>query len=382
MTRSPPCRLWEVGNWSKARRIGGTGGCFSPDGRLVVVQEASKLIRLVETETGRTMARLESPDLCEIWPTFSPDGSRLVVTTNDGPAVHVWDLRAIRKQLIGMDLDWNAPAFSDDDPASPSAPPLPPLQVDYGPLTRDLEHFTESPEALLERYTARLKDDANDAEAYHHRAHALADLNRFAEAIDDFTRAIRLRPDDVHFRAFRGRIYQSLKQHDPAIADLEAALARKTDEFGVRERLALLCNNRAWELAKAPEPRRDLDRALALSRRSLALDPDQIVSLNTLGVVEYRVGRYAEAIATLERSLASNRGQSDAFDLFFMAMAHHRLGHREEARSCFDRAVRWLAEKKGLSGQYATELAAFRAEAEAVLAGTVGELPAKVLAEP
>ena len=41
------------------------GLCFSPDGRLVVVQDASKVLRLVETETGRTLARLESPDLCE-----------------------------------------------------------------------------------------------------------------------------------------------------------------------------------------------------------------------------------------------------------------------------------------------------------------------------
>ena len=82
------------------RQIGDGGGCFSPDGRLVVVQDASRVIRLVETETGRTLARLESPDLCSVgWPTFSPDGSRLVVTTNDGPAVHVWDLRAIRKPL-------------------------------------------------------------------------------------------------------------------------------------------------------------------------------------------------------------------------------------------------------------------------------------------
>ena len=45
---------------------------------------------------------------------FSPDGSRLVVTTNDGPAVHVWDLRAIRRHLAEMGLDWDAPAFSDD----------------------------------------------------------------------------------------------------------------------------------------------------------------------------------------------------------------------------------------------------------------------------
>ncbi len=65
---------------------------------------------------------------------FSPDGSRLVVTTHDGPAVHVWDLRAIRRHLARMGLDWDAPAYSDDDPASPALLPFPPLKVDYGPL--------------------------------------------------------------------------------------------------------------------------------------------------------------------------------------------------------------------------------------------------------
>ena len=66
MTGSPPCRLWEVGTWREARQIGGGDCCFSPDGRLVVVADASKVIRLVETETGRTLARLESPDLCDV----------------------------------------------------------------------------------------------------------------------------------------------------------------------------------------------------------------------------------------------------------------------------------------------------------------------------
>ena len=93
------------------------------------------VIRLVETETGRTVARLESPDLCHVAEAaFTPDGSRLVITTNDGPSARVWDLRAIRRHLAAMGLDWDAPAYSDDDPASPALPPLPTIEVDLGSL--------------------------------------------------------------------------------------------------------------------------------------------------------------------------------------------------------------------------------------------------------
>ncbi len=113
---------------------GGRGLCSTPDGRLVLVSDPSKILRLVEAETGRTIARLTSPDLGEAWAaTFSPDGSRLVVSTRDGPAVHVWDLRAIRLRLAGLGLDWNAPAYPEEDPAAPAAPPLPPLRVNDDP---------------------------------------------------------------------------------------------------------------------------------------------------------------------------------------------------------------------------------------------------------
>ena len=46
----------------------------------------------------------------------------------------------------------------------------------------------------------------------------------------------------------------------------------------------------------------------------------------------------------------------------------------------YDRAVRWMGQQKNLSEQYAKELVAFRAEAEAVLAGPASELPANVFA--
>jgi eukaryotic-like serine/threonine-protein kinase len=367
MTVDSPARLWDVSTWQEVRSIGGWGR-FAPDGRLAVAIDPTWVIRLVEIATGRTLARLESPDLRAVgWPTFSPDGSRLVVTTNDGPAAFVWELRAIRKHLAGMGLDWDAPAYSEDDPANPSAPPLTSVQVDYGPVARHLEHLNEPADSLLRRNTARIQQDPSDVDAYYHRARALSDLRRAPEAIADLDRAIVLRPDDTHIRSLRGAIYLNLKDYEPAIAELETALKLKPDQFLVREWLALGCNNRAWEIGNGPAPQRDFERALALARRAVDLNPDSGTCLNTMGVVLYRAGRYDEAIAMLERSRAANRGAFDGFDLFFLAMAHQRLGHRAEARDGFDRAVRWMRQPGNLVAEQVRELEAFRAEAEAVL---------------
>jgi hypothetical protein len=46
----------------------------------------------------------------------------------------VVDLRAIRRRLADLDLDWDAPAFAQDEPADASAPPLPAPRIDLGPL--------------------------------------------------------------------------------------------------------------------------------------------------------------------------------------------------------------------------------------------------------
>jgi Tfp pilus assembly protein PilF len=373
-------RLWKPGTWREVRRIDG-GLMFSPDGRILVAVDPGRVIHLVEAATGRTLARLASPDLCEVHAVaFSPDGARMAIVSNDGPAVHVWDLRRIRRYLVGEGLDWDAPAYPDGDPGDPSAPPIPAPEIDYGPMAGHLEHYNEGAESLLRRYTDRIKSDPGDADAYHHRAHAMADLNRLPEAIEDLTRAIERRPADSHFHSLRAGVYEFLGRYEPAIADLDIALAARPEDGDLRGRLAMCCNNLAWELAGVPGPRRELGRALVLARRARELGPEQGESLNTMGVLLYRAGRYREAIEMLERSRAAQHGWFDGFDLFFLAMARHRLGDRGRAREDFGRAVRWVGEQKNLAAQHRRELDAFRAEAEAVLAGPAAELPEDVFA--
>jgi Flp pilus assembly protein TadD len=157
---------------------------------------------------------------------------------------------------------------------------------------------------------------------------------------------------------------------------MEAALALRSDEPHSRENLAMWCNNLAWHLATGPVQVRNVDRALALVRRALSLAPGNASYLNTLSVVQYRSGRYAEAAVILEQSLtASAADRATGVNLLFLAMARHRSGRLSEARAFYDRAVRWLGEQQGLTSQAANDFATFRTEAETVLASQPGDLP-------
>ena len=113
------CQLWEVGTWKRGLKLEyGQGMGFSPDGVMLAVIN-DHTIRLVEPESGREFARLEDPNLDRAHdPTFSPDGTQLIVATGERRVLHVWDLRRIREGLEGLGLDWDRPPY----PSANSSP--------------------------------------------------------------------------------------------------------------------------------------------------------------------------------------------------------------------------------------------------------------------
>jgi WD40 repeat protein len=82
-------------------------------------------IRLLESTTGREVARLTGPEPTAYRPLcFTPDGTRLVAACSSDTALYVWDLRLIRQQLKELDLDWEWDEFPPADPVRHAAKPL------------------------------------------------------------------------------------------------------------------------------------------------------------------------------------------------------------------------------------------------------------------
>jgi serine/threonine protein kinase/WD40 repeat protein len=112
VTENDGSRAYRVGSWEPGPRLGpGRPLDISPDSRLVVLGQMDGVYRLVELETGREIACLEGPEHVFAAAGFTPDGTRLVVAAENG--LRVWDLRLLRKELVRLHLDWDAPAYPE-----------------------------------------------------------------------------------------------------------------------------------------------------------------------------------------------------------------------------------------------------------------------------
>jgi WD40 repeat protein len=113
LTTGGGCRLWPVGTWTEAAEIGGASGVFSPDGRLLAVEEPVGALRLVDTASGADVLRLEAPEQTRLRPVhFTLDGTNLVAFGTDTRALHIWDLKALRAGLVDLKLDWDPVVFA------------------------------------------------------------------------------------------------------------------------------------------------------------------------------------------------------------------------------------------------------------------------------
>ncbi|HEX4816111.1 MAG TPA: hypothetical protein VFV66_25485 [Nonomuraea sp.] len=124
-------------------------------------------------------------------------------------------------------------------------------------------------------------------------------------------------------------------------------------------------NDIAWLLATHPGPSaRDPKRAAELAQGAIDLAPKNSNYWNTLGVARYRAGDFEGSIAALQKFRELRTDDAEWGNPFFLAMAHWRSDHKDEARRWYDIGVDWM-NKKPANGTDAMKR--FRGEAAELL---------------
>ena len=97
-----------------------------------------------------------------------------------------------------------------------------------------------------------------------------------------------------------------------------------------------LLSGASWDVVKRPDYSADLyARALEAAGRACELQPEDGAFLNTLGVAQYRAGRFEEALATLTR--ADKLNDDHPADIAFLTLSLARLGQTDAAQHEYER---------------------------------------------
>ena len=229
-------------------------------------------------------------------------------------AVSAWLLSAVNVQALTME----PPLPSSCNEAKETADPLAKVSL----YTRCLEY-------------GKFYAEYQRNEMYFHRANALFELRRYAEALADYNRFIPTTGGHVWALHQRGLTHQAMGQRQLAVADFNKALESNPDAFfvlfdrgqllaamGQYERalkdlrraetlaatysstnLAAFANALAWLLATCPDAGiHDGREAVRFALKAVSIDRNAIY-LDTLAAAQARKGDFKQAVETQQAAL-------------------------------------------------------------------------------
>jgi tetratricopeptide (TPR) repeat protein len=242
----------------------------------------------------------------------------------------------------------------------------------YGALANSLAQLGKLDEAVA-TYHKAIEYQPDYAAAYGELGDVLVRQEKLVEAAEAYRKENALQPHNATAYARLGQVLHAIGQLDESEAAWEESLRVGPVN---PDRI----NYWAWCLAAPSNPRlRDPTRAIELAKKAIEVTPGNGDYWSTLGVAEYRAGQWQSAIASLIKSSELKKG-NETIDLLFLAMAHWRLGHRDEGRQWYDKAVAWMDEHETENDA----IVQFRAEANELL-GNVGppeSKPSKINPKP
>lgn len=158
------------------------------------------------------------------------------------------------------------------------------------------------------------------AQAYHR-------LERYGESVPMLEALVGREPASVVGRFLLGVAYERTGRREPAVEQFQEVLKLDPDFHPALNYLGFL-------YAEAGE---NLEEALSLVRRAVALDPDSGAYVDSLGWAHHRLGQHDEARSYLERAVRLE--PEDATLHEHLGDVYVALGQKERARDAYQRAL-------------------------------------------
>jgi WD40 repeat protein/serine/threonine protein kinase len=301
---------------------------FSPDGRRLATASLDRTIKLWDTATGKNVFTLTGHTAGLLCLAYTPDGNCIVSGGIDFTA-RVWNATPLSAQVV-----------QEDDAR---------YQQKVSTLTQ-------------------MKDAEDDA----HRGEVLARKGQWSMAAAALGKAVERAPDDLQLHS---RYILSLLEAGDlggsrrAVTGLLSRTGKVTE--GDLTTSHFDARDTAWLCALVPDAVTDPEVLVRLADSAVSSRYTVLrnAALDASGAALYRAGRFEEAIRCLDESVRANDGgfpQSWAF----LAMAHHRLGHQDEAHRWLDK-LRAYEPKEGAGFTWKdVDIRILRREAESLIVGS------------
>jgi tetratricopeptide (TPR) repeat protein len=194
-------------------------------------------------------------------------------------------------------------------------------------LLQDLGRSAEAHQQLAEMQTDYLDQPAQLRRAYEVDADLYLRDKRYGEAIDSFSHALQVAPDDPDLLYGRGLAYAEIGKIDAAVTDFRRLLAVKPGDVDASNALG-------FTLADAG---RDLPEAEQLIAAARAAKPNDPSIADSWGWLQYRLGHLDQAANVLRSAWQTGK---DADVGVHLGEVLWKQGHREQAQQVFDEVRR------------------------------------------